>query len=99
MGTSKHRNTSNMKNQNNLSPKIASPILMIPDQNDIGKIPDADFKRMSINIAKRKKKNNSKGLQYFQRPKQLSEIKKSILNTKIEVSKEEIEIMKKFQAE
>lgn len=55
MGTSKHRNTSNMKNQNNLSPKIANPILMIPDQNDIGKIPDADFKRMSINIAKRKK--------------------------------------------
>lgn len=55
-----------MKNQNNLSPKIANPILMIPDQNDIGKIPDADFKRMSINIAKRKKKkNNSKGLEYF----------------------------------
>lgn len=39
---------------------------MILNQTDLYKIPDVDFKRISINVVK-EKKNNSKWLQYFSR--------------------------------
>lgn len=72
---------------------------MILNQTDIYKILDLDFKRISINVVKKKKRTiNDSNIFQENITTEWREIKKSIHNKKIEVSKE-IGIMEKLQTE
>lgn len=45
------KKTSNKKNQDNsFPPEMINLIIIIPDENDLGEIPDAGLKRMIINM-------------------------------------------------
>lgn len=45
------KKTSNKKNQDNsFPPEMINLIIIVPDENDLGEIPDAGLKRMIINM-------------------------------------------------
>lgn len=45
------KKTSNKKNQDNsFPPEVINLIIIVPDENDLGEIPDAGLKRMIINM-------------------------------------------------